>query len=117
MSDENKRILSNQYRQLPRIESPDHLDQKILQEARKCTADNKIKRSYGWTPALAAACLVGVAFYIATPNYDVDSYRAPEPNVAVSFEAIEERSQAADLVAESEVMTPNSAAPASSSPS
>nr|MBX2869471.1 hypothetical protein [Acidiferrobacterales bacterium] len=51
------------------------------------------------------------------PNYDVDSYRAPEPNVAVSFEAIEERSQAAELVAESEVMTPNSAAPASSSPS
>ncbi len=115
MSNQNNRELSRQYRQLPRVDSPNNLDQKILHEARIRTPEKQRNPSHRWVPALAAACVAGVVFYVAAPSFQPGSYLAPEPDATVSQEIAEEQSNTSALMDEPDDVIQASPAPSVSS--
>lgn len=77
MNSHDDKIFSEQYQQVPRVDSPEHLDKQILEAAHRHVPVKHGIAINRWVPALATACVAGVVFYIATPLIDSPSDLRP----------------------------------------
>jgi hypothetical protein len=73
MSKSEDRVLSERYRAAPRAKSPDELDARILRAARDHAPAPATRTTLPWVPALAGACVAGLAIYVATPLLNPES--------------------------------------------
>ncbi len=97
MNSHDEKILSEQYRQVPRVESPEHLDKQILEAAHRHTPAKRKGLINHWVPALATVCVAGVVFYIATPVIDSSTDLGP-PASASKPEAMSDDAESFDQV-------------------
>lgn len=111
-SDDKK--LSARYRAAPRAESPDHLDARIMQVARDHAPAAPTRRGIPWAPALASACLAGLALYVVTPLLSPE-HISPVPRQADAPLREQKRQlEAADTAHTSQIAAP-AASPATDS--
>lgn len=77
--------LSEMLEKLPKVNSPNELDQIILSESKRLAPEKSIFQRWSWVPALSTACVVGVAVLVANPLFE--SSRSPQtsPEGEVQF--------------------------------
>jgi len=98
MNRHDEQQLSEQYRQMPRVESPAHLDERILNAARKGAPETRSNNAGSWFPVFATACVAGAVFYIATPLFETPSYQPPAAESTLSDVYVQEEAVGTEAV-------------------
>ena len=71
--------MSSRKTRLPQMQSPAHLDEKILAESRRLAPERKSFFPMGWVPAMAAACGVAVIVVATRPLFQNVDPPADQP--------------------------------------
>jgi len=103
MSKQDQKALSNLYRSAPRLDSPDALDQRILQAAENHAPTRQNMIRHHWMPIAASACVAGIAIFVAMPLMEFDDHSTQrfEVNQDLQVETVMERESMSDTTPES----------------